>query len=27
LDKPQYKSISDYAAQACSGAQCDVTSI
>jgi ribonucleoside-diphosphate reductase alpha chain len=27
LNKPQYKSISDYAAQACSGAQCDVTSI
>jgi ribonucleoside-diphosphate reductase alpha chain len=27
LDKPQYKNISDYAAQACSGAQCDVTSI
>ena len=27
LDKPQYKSISDYAAQSCSGAQCDVTSI
>ena len=27
LNKPEYKSISDYAAQACSGAQCDVTSI
>ena len=27
LNKPQYKNISDYAAQACSGAQCDVTSI
>jgi ribonucleoside-diphosphate reductase alpha chain len=27
LDKPQYKNISDFAAQACSGASCDVTSI
>jgi ribonucleoside-diphosphate reductase alpha chain len=27
LNKPQYKSISDFAAQACSGASCDVTSI
>ena len=27
LDKPQYKDVSDYAAQACSGAQCDVTKI
>lgn len=27
LNKPQYKNISDFAAQACSGAQCDITSI
>ena len=27
LDKPQYKDISDYAAQACSGASCDITKI
>ena len=27
LQKPEYKDVSNYAAQACSGAQCDVTSI
>lgn len=27
LEKPDYKDISNYAAQACSGAQCDITSI
>ena len=27
LDKPQYKDISDFAAQACSGGSCEITSI
>ncbi len=27
LDRPQYKDISDYAAQSCSGTQCEITSI
>jgi hypothetical protein len=27
LDKPQYKDISDYAAQSCAGAACDITKI
>ena len=27
LDKPQYKDVSDYAAQACSGGACEVTTI
>ena len=27
LDKPQYKDISDFAAQSCSGTQCEITYI
>ena len=27
VNKPQYKDVSDYAAQACSGGACEITSI